>query len=273
MGVRAQVIGRIGTDANGEFVLTQAAKCGIDTSAVVRDDRYPTVASYVLIEKNGERHTLSSVDLHAELSSADIPDALLMDSDLVFMGSALMMRRMDEGGIVDMFSRARKFGVKTAMDVSVRDYNEDPRKLYDLLREALRFTDIFIPSLGEMQWLTGLTAPEEIMAELAQFGITVFGLKLGPEGCIVREGNDSFKASAFKEFKPVDTTGAGDSFMGGFLSARLRGMDSPTSALFGNLIASFNVTKIGAVGGVPELAEAEEHWKKIAPQTMIVKLE
>jgi len=70
-------------------------------------------------------------------------------------------------------------------------------------------------------------------------------IKLGEKGCFIRSGTKNFIVPAF-DVNPVDTTGAGDSFVGGFLAGLMRGWDIERCARLGNGVAGFKTQFIGA---------------------------
>ncbi|MDR3272009.1 MAG: carbohydrate kinase family protein, partial [Flavobacteriaceae bacterium] len=91
---------------------------------------------------------------------------------------------------------------------------------------------------------------------LSVFGAKLLIVKLGSEGCYLTDFKDEWRIPTFSAFKPVDTTGAGDSFAGGFLRGLLEGWSPETAAVFASAVASHNVTRIGATGGVPDFETA-----------------
>jgi sugar/nucleoside kinase (ribokinase family) len=121
-----------------------------------------------------------------------------------------------------------------------------------MLREA----DIILPSYLEAVKLTGETELPRIRDRLAGFGIKLLVVKLGAEGSYLTDFRQEWRVPTFKEFKPLDTTGAGDSFVGGFIRGTLEGWDPQAAACFGSCVASFNVAQVGATGGVPDFDTA-----------------
>lgn len=270
LGVPVSVVGRVGNDANGDAVLDISRAGGVDVSGVVRDPRYGTAVSYMLIEENGERHPLSSSQIYEALTAEDVPDSAIEKADLVYFGSAFLMRQMDAGGTLALFRRAHKMGKLTAMDTAM-DYFKGPTdNLLEQLSETLRQTDIFIPSFSEARVLTGLDDPLQMAAAVKDLGFRVFGVKLGANGCFLTDYENRYTIGALDGFTALDTTGAGDSFMGAFLCGYLRGWDLKRCGIFANVVASHNVAKVGATNGVPSFEEACAYVEQAAQQPKII---
>ena len=186
LGNTVSIAGRIAKDANGEFILNECRKFGVNTSGVVYEKECATAASYVLIDEKGERHFLTEKSIFARLSGSDIDDQAIEEADIVYIGSAMAMREMDEGGIKDVFSRARRLGKMTVMDAAVN--LEDPeRDWLSFLAPAFMETDVFFPSMDEAVKITGQTEPEKIAECFQEFPMRIFGIKMGAEGCFVTD--------------------------------------------------------------------------------------
>lgn len=262
LGTPVSVCGRIGADANGEFIREACRKAGVGASGLRLDPDFPTAASYALIDESGERHFLSDRKIFHRLTDEDVPEELLKGSDIVYMGSAMAMRKMNEGGLERLFSRAKKLGLMTAMDAAITDAPA-PENWMEHLAPVLKLTDVFFPSREEAEVITGCTEPERMAEAFRDSGLKVFGVKLGSRGCFVTDFRESRWIPAVPDVKVVDTCGAGDSFMAGFLSAFARGWDPFQSAAFAGCVAAKNVQAVGGTAGVPTFDNALAFYHKI----------
>lgn len=95
LGNSVSVAGRVARDANGKFILNECNKYGIHASGVVYEEECATAASYALIDENGERHFLSEKSIFEKLSGEDISDEAIEETDMIYIGSAMAMRKMD----------------------------------------------------------------------------------------------------------------------------------------------------------------------------------
>jgi sugar/nucleoside kinase (ribokinase family) len=255
LGADASLCGLVGKDAAGDFVVSRIGECGVDTRAVSRHPSLGTGVSYILIEPGGERHFLVSSTINNELDCGHVPDAMIREADIVYLGSAMCMYNMDHGGSAALFKRAHEMGKRTMCDFSGGEQYSGGEAM-KLLEPMLRETDCILPSYLEAVKLTGETELPRIRDRLSGFGIKLLVIKLGSEGAYITDFKYERRVPTFEEFKPVDTTGAGDSFVGGFIRGTLEGWNPETAACFGSCVASFNVTKVGATGGVPDFDTA-----------------
>jgi len=83
------------------------------------------------------------------------------------------------------------------------------------------------------------------------------GLKLGEKGCYLKTGNEEFRLPAFK-VKAVDLTGAGDSFIAGFLTGINKGFSIEKSGRLANAVGAMCISSLGATTGVKTLKETME---------------
>ena len=251
MGEDVTLVSNIGDDEHGRFVCEELKKNGVRTDCIKTLKGYTTATSYQLIEADGQRHFLVDNKINSLQKSKDASDEEISKADIVFFGSALAIKGMNDGEIADLFKRAHSLGKITAMDAAVCDPDEEDRKM-DLLKKTLPHTDIFIPSYEEASYLAMKTDVMEIINEFRQFPFKVFGVKLGAEGCILTPDFEQYVRVRPYPVKVVDTTGAGDCFMGGFLSAYMKGWSLKKCAEFGSAVSAFGISAIGPSTAVPD---------------------
>ncbi len=252
LGAGAAIAGRVGRDENGKAVLEKALGMGVDTSQVIVDEACKTAVSYLLIDEEGEKHALSDTTIYHRLTADDVSDEAIAEAKIVYFGSAFQMSRMDQGGICELFKRAHRLGKLTAMDTALGDDTASREVLLEQLSPVLRETDIFLPSYKEAVHLSGREKPEEIAEFFKPYGIKWFGVKLGDRGCYLTDYEKAYSLPCFLDFEVKDTTGAGDSFVGGFLRGLLEGWSLESCGKFASAVAAHNVAVKGATGGVPD---------------------
>jgi len=152
---------------------------------------------------------------------------------------------------VPAFELAHEMGVLTAMDTA---WNRRGSWL-GRIEKTLYQTDIFLPSYDEAVQITGTKNVQEMRKTLQKYGLRVFCVKMGGEGSYVTDFKNEYFIKPFKVKEVVNTVGAGDSYVSGFLSAQIIGLNLYESAVFASAAAAHTVQTIGAVGGVPS-AEA-----------------
>ena len=262
LGAETAIVGRVGNDENGCFVVKKAAEADIDVSGVIHDEEHQTAVSYLLIDEEGEKHSLSDTRIYHRLNDSDVTDQAIQMAEIIYFGSAFQMKQMDRGGIHRLFQRAHKYGKKTAMDTALTDGMEEREALLKILTPAFEETDVFLPSYKEASYLSGQTDPEQIAVFFKRFGIKIFGVKLGDRGCYLTDYKESMYLPSFHDFKVVDTTGAGDSFVGGFLKGLTLGWDLKECGKLASAVAAYNVAKKGATEGVPDWETVVSYLKK-----------
>ena len=272
LGMSAAVVGFVGDDCFGNEIIHSCVRNGVDASYIHKDRPGTSPVAIHIIggdgggddyvsgkdkeKRIGQGHiVLDAHPLKNRISSEMVPDALLKESGIVYFGSALTYPQMDRGGTRQLFMRAHAAGAITAMDTFLYARNEykSPDDIIDDIMPALTETDIFIPSLQEIEWLSGgVSDPHEIALYFKDCGFTVFGVKMGAKGSYFTDYHDEFHVAPYSYKKVVDTTGAGDSFFGSFLTAFSKGNSIEESAAFASAVAAFNISEYGATAGVPD---------------------
>jgi sugar/nucleoside kinase (ribokinase family) len=131
------------------------------------------------------------------------------------------------------------------LDVSPSFFAESELGTQAELCSALRLVDVLKPCKAAARELTGEADYEKVATALLRMGPSVVAITLGVDGCLIATPKEVAKVPAFK-VDVVDTTGAGDAFMGGLSFALLQGWNIEKVGLFANACAALCCTKIGA---------------------------
>jgi len=251
MGVSVEVIGKVGQDSFGDFLIRELDQRGVGTRGVKRDTEVGSSATMVMVDPDGERRFIHYLGANARLRSADIDNALIESASLFHLGGALVLPGIDGKPSVNLLRQARQAGAITFLD-TVWDTTG---QWLETLGPYLPYTDYFLPSLPEAQAMTGCQEPLEVARALLEYGAAVVGLKMGGAGCLVvtRDG-EAIRLPAF-EVDAVDATGAGDAFVAGFMTGIWHDWSLENSARFANAVGALCVTGVGASGGVRSLEE------------------
>ncbi len=250
LGQQASVCGRIANDPTGAFLIKFCEENNISPDYLIRDDEFPSATSFALIDPSGERHFLFENRIYANYSAEMVREQMIESVDGVYFGSLLTFPKLDDGGLAEIFRRVKSAGKLTAMDAAIHGQKFEPDRMKSL-RAVLEATDIFFPSIAEMEIYTGIRNPYKIAESIRGSGLKVFGIKLGKAGCYVTDFSDERIIPAVPVPNVVDTTGAGDSFFAGFLSGWANGYDPFECAEIGNIVASYAVQKLGSTIGIP----------------------
>jgi sugar/nucleoside kinase (ribokinase family) len=241
LGLRVAMVGVVGDDALGRFMLDALAARGVDVSACRVAAGRPTGASVVL--GNGtDRAILTAAGTIRDTRASDVPPSLLARARHVHVGSLFLQPGL-ASDLPGLFRAARAGGATTSLDP-----NWDPTGSWDGgLAAALAETDILLPNAGEALRLTGAADVETAARALAGDGRTAV-VKLGADGAIAMSGGELLRARA-RPVVAVDTTGAGDSFDAGFLAARLDGRPVDDALAFAVACGSLSTRAPGGTDG------------------------
>jgi sugar/nucleoside kinase (ribokinase family) len=252
LGNNVAFAGLVGADQLGDYLASVIAAAGIDGQGLRRTDHATTCACLVLINTKGERSFFYHGGTNDLFCRDDVDDGLLAEASLLHVGGTYLLPRFDGDGAAALFARARAEGRRTSMDVT---WDTTGRWL-SVIAPCLPHLDFFLPSEREAERITGRTAPEDMAAFLLDRGVGTAVIKLGERGCYLKpSGGPGVLVKAFPAHV-VDTTGAGDSFVAGFLTGVLKGWDLPASATLGCAVAALNIGAVGATGGIPRFDEA-----------------
>jgi sugar/nucleoside kinase (ribokinase family) len=130
------------------------------------------------------------------------------------------------------------------------------------LGPCLPHVDTLFLNEDETRMVTGRPIPLEAAEFLLARGVGTVVIKLGPRGCAIYTDACETFSPAF-EVDALDTTGAGDCFVAGYLAALLEGAPPAEAGRFANAVAAFSVQRIGAVAGVPPRADVDA-WMRTA---------
>lgn len=248
LGLRVSAITRIGDDVLGRFILQEFKKRRIGSTGVFVDRKAQTSATFVGIGNDGERTFLHTRGCLANFRVSDVLENLrLVSRAKIFAFGYLGLLPETEKGLGVLF---RTIKTKTGANILL-DTGGNPRRQPKLLASFLRYVDYFIPSYEEAVALTGCKSPEKIIRYLYEAGAPhVVGVKMGMHGCFVATPLEMEYVPAVSVKRVVDTTGAGDAFVAGFLAATIKEFSPFAAARIGNAVAADCITAVGASSAI-----------------------
>jgi sugar/nucleoside kinase (ribokinase family) len=251
LGLPVDVVGKVGTDALGDFILAEMDRRGIGRDGVQRDAITGTSATMVMVEPDGERRFVHYIGANACLVPGDVGPSTLEGASILHVAGALVLPGLDGEPMAGLLRRARPAGLVTFLD-TVWD---DTGRWMALLGPCLPHVDYFVPSLAEARALTGIDAPYAVAQALLARGVGTVALKMGGDGCLVMtSAGQVWRVPAF-EVDVVDATGAGDAFAAGFIAGVWLGWPLDRTARLANALGALCVTGAGATGNVASLDE------------------
>jgi sugar/nucleoside kinase (ribokinase family) len=250
LGVDVVVMGKVGADALGSFVVQTLQSYGVRVQVAYAQD-VGTSATMIMIDDAGERTFLHYMGANAALRPEDLDLETIKGARIFHLAGALVMPGFDGEPAATVMAQARAAGVTTSLD-TVWDASG---RWMSVLEPCLRQADIFLPSLPEAQALTGLEEPAEVAQALLSYGPKIVALKMGERGCYVRSAEGEEHWVPIYEVEVVDGTGSGDAYVAGFLRGLLEGWPLKKCAKFGNAVGALSVTALGTVAGTRSFAE------------------
>lgn len=247
LGYSVALMTLLGDDMMGNYILDHCRRHHIDAGSVRTDRDVDTPLSIGLVKPDGERvFVVSRGSSTFRFSAEHIDYDRFRGARLLDIASIFINPQLDNDGLVSIFQAAKANGLIICADMMK---SRDGKKLDDI-RQALSYVDYFFPNYDEAVDLTGLTDIDAIADELLRCGVKNVVIKSGKQGCFVKNAQTRFHTPAFVNEQLVDTIGAGDNFVSGFISAILDGLPLEKCARFANAVASISVGSEGSTGGV-----------------------
>lgn len=243
-GAQTFFVGEVGKDSGGEMMLNDLRENGIDVSGIRENAQVGTGSAAILLDEHGQNSILVYGGANQQLSVDDVNAAKkqIMEADFV-----VAQFETPQAATLRAFELAKENGVTTIL-------NPAPAQKID--PAVLKLTDLIIPNETESQALTGIIITDETSmlmsaAKFAQMGVRNLIITVGAKGAFycTQDGYNfipAFKVSA------VDTTAAGDTFIGALASQLKPDMSNIEKALvYAQRASSLAVQKMGALPSIP----------------------
>ena len=250
LGVPAALCCKVGEDMLGEYVYAQMEKAGVDTRYIVKSKEAGTTTSVVCVADSGERSFLYGEGSTSQFTAEDISPQAVQECDIVFIAGAMLLKCFDGAPCARFLQQAQQAGKFTAMDTAW-DFED---VWMDKIRESIAYLDLFMPSYDEAAKLTGEKDPSRIAALFKKLGAKNVIIKLSAKGCYFQNAERSLRLPPLR-VEAVDATGAGDTFLAGFLASLLNGASVQEALLFANACGAICTTKVGAAAALRDRAQ------------------
>jgi 5-dehydro-2-deoxygluconokinase len=253
-GMRAALMTPVSDDPVGDYVQAELERYGIEPQFVSRvGGEFRN--SLALTETRLESHNTviyrnGAADFQLTVEDAEKPDYSQFGA-VIATGTGLAMQPSRDASF-RAFELARSAKVPLIFDVDYRPYSwaspEDAAQTYS---KAAAMCDIIVGNDVEFGFMAGdYDKGMEKARELANSTASVIIFKMGEKGSVTITRDGEFTTGVFPA-SPVKPTGAGDSFMGGFVAALAKGHDLQTAVLRGSASAAIVVSKIGCAPAMP----------------------
>ena len=249
LGAEVAMIGCVGSDAYGVQLRDALLAEGIDCQAVSRVDGSSGVA-LIVVDDSSQNAIVIVAGSNGELTPASLQaaDAVLQAADVIVCQLEVPLETVGYA-----LKRGRELG-KTVILNPAPASGPLPAQWYASI-------DYLIPNESEATALSGVTVDSLDSAKLAAAQLIKAGaakviITLGAQGALFSDGN-RVEHLAAPNVKAVDTTAAGDTFVGGFAAALAHGKSEAEAIRFGQVAAALSVTRAGAQPSIPTLHDVQ----------------
>jgi sugar/nucleoside kinase (ribokinase family) len=249
-GVDVRLAGCVGQDRFGDYVLEGLKDGGVNTRWVQRTEDATTGFFYINVTPDGERTFFGS--RAASGCTRKLRDAakLCKGASAAHLVGYNFLNPGTAHAAKQIARTVHARGGWVSLDVGMAPSQQIPRKILQIVPSV----DILLISADEATLLTGERDPRRSFARLQKAGAREVVLKLGKRGCLISENGATQLVPSF-DVKMVDSTGAGDAFVAGFLQARLRGWSTAEAAVAATASGAAAVSFMGAGEKLPGTRE------------------
>ena len=262
-GKKTAFLGKVGNDTFGQLLLGSLRDAGIETKGIVVDDSVFTTLAFVTFDESGDRSFsfARKPGADTQLTWEEIDKALIDEAKVFHFGTLSLTDEPVRSATRKAVAYAKAQGKLITCDPNLRQpLWPSAEAAREQMLWSLHQADVVKISDNEVEFLWSCTPEEGADKLLSEFGVSLAMVTLGPDGCLLKTKNASFRAACPK-VQPVDTTGAGDIF-GGSSVARLLELDKPISELteadlayigsFAAAAASLSTEHSGGIPSIPQ---------------------
>ena len=242
LGVPAAFVGAIGDDEFGDGIKADLRRVNVDVSPIQVFQGRRSAFSVVLIDsESGDRSIIFNPGCSFELAADKVPRDLITQARFLHLDGSSVEAATEAAAI------ARKADVRVSLDAGA------PMPGID---DLIKLCDVVVASQTFAMQLAGTDKEEEALHSLAAMGPGIVGITLGRDGSVCLADGEITKQPAF-QVAVSDTTGAGDSYHGGFIYGLLQGWGLKKVMAFASAVAAMDCMRVGGRAGLPTRAEAE----------------
>lgn len=236
LGRPVHMVGAVGEDGEGDWLLARLASEGVDIGEVRRVDRASGQA-FVFITPDGDSTIVVAPGANAAVSAEQAASGIVAQADAV-----LIQQEIPVEAVAGAVAAAQGLVML------------NPAPARPVAAEVLARVDLLVPNRGELATLVGassLADQEQVVAAARSLGVRGdVVVTLGADGALVVTGQTAVHVPALT-VDVVDATAAGDSFCAGLVDAMLSGADVVEATRFATRVASVTVTRPGAMDSLP----------------------
>ncbi len=250
LGAPVKMLGRVGADDFGKVLRSNLSAVGVDTQYLVTDTEAATGIASIWVDDKGQNSIIVAPGANGRVGRADVDAAAV-----AFRNARVIVAQLEIplDAVQYAFQLARKHNQLTILN---------PAPAQPLSRKILELVDVVIPNETEAAQLTGMQVQDFESAQnaanvLKQMGARRVLITLGAQGAVILDDDTPAQAIAPFPVQVVDTTAAGDAFVGALAAALARDKDWNTSLREASAAGALAATKLGAQPSLPTRAELD----------------
>lgn len=248
LGIETKIATELGTDIFSEFAKDKFLQNGVKPTNLYEGDKIPlNITSAIILPKDRTFFTYSKGSIEADDNAKEKFFQIAKDSKITMM---------QLGGFLDVYKKLHEGGTKLILDTG---WDDDMS--FEKYADYLEIADYYTPNQKEAKKISNTSTPEEAAQALTKYFDNVI-VKVDKDGCIGIDENGSFFVPSIDEFKNVDSTGAGDAFLSGFMYGLFYDKPLKECVLLGNITGGKAVTKVGALSAYNTEQELLNYFEK-----------
>jgi len=264
-GARAGYVSAVGDDVYGRMLRELWRREGVDDGTVRTDPQAFTAVYFVTHAADGHHFSFFRQGSAASrMTPADLPREQIAAARVLHLSgisAAISSSACDT--CFAAVETARAAGVLVSFDTNLRLKLWPVARARAVMRELIALSDICLPSLDDVQAISGLEDPDALVDFCHGLGAARVALKLGAQGALVSDGVQRWRLPPHR-CQPVDATGAGDTFGGALLARIVAGDALPDAARYAVVAAALSTQGYGAVEPIPRAEAVREGLRSYA---------
>ena len=244
------MLGKVGKDVLSDFALSSLQESGVDTTGIAKSQKNSTGSASIWVNAQGQ----NSIVIYPG-ANGEVDEDFIIRHEKFFDDAFWLLTQFEVPlkSILLALKFAKKYGLKTVMDPApVKKINND---------DIWGLVDYLLPNEIELRELTHTEDVLKGIHILKAQGVKEVIVKLGKQGAVCEDKGKLVALPAIPVEQRVDTTGAGDCFIAGFLYGMIQQSDISQAIKIANLTASYSIQKKGAAISFPRKSEID--WKKL----------
>lgn len=252
LGGNVRMIGTVGDDGFGDTLVEALNKDKVDTAFVRKENDCSTGVAVITVDEQANNSIIVIPGANYRMTIEDIDNCIdqINESDLVVLQLEVPIEVVKHTLV-----KAKELGKYTILNPAPAQYLDN-----DIISKV----DLLIPNETELEILSGITIKDqndilEAGRRLIASGVKELIVTLGEQGCLYLTGKEYRYFKAYK-VSAIDTTAAGDSFVGGITIGLMNGLEMDQAIELASKVGALTVTKQGAQSSLPYL-EAVTQFK------------